>query len=286
MISTTPSSRTSSGVQASYSPEMPRWDALSCGTIPLVPASISSDSMQRHSTSTASTKPCHAEGMSDEVLRTSSQTLHFLVKTCSIGWIVSWKRMGVHILHAHNHISEVRIGPYLVDGYDPNTRTLYEFNGCYFHGCSHCKKDQDELGKVRKMHTVTKENTSKTRVTTWGSFGNTNSSPCRDQSPNWKSSLDKVNPPSFANIVGSPKNPPSSTLCWMIAFSDFWRSISMFHSIYTTISRKCHPSFVTPKSSSKTWDPSCNSTSESITCQTNPAVCSSVVWKLKKIMLS
>ena len=64
---------------------------------------------------------------------------------------------GVHILHARNHISEVRIGPYLVDGYDPNTRTVYEFNGCYFHGCSHCKKDQDELGKERKMHTVTKE---------------------------------------------------------------------------------------------------------------------------------
>ena len=40
---------------------------------------------------------------------------------------------GVHILHACNHISEVRIGPYLVDGYDPNTRTVYEFNGCYFH---------------------------------------------------------------------------------------------------------------------------------------------------------
>ena len=35
---------------------------------------------------------------------------------------------GVHILHAHNHISEVCIGPYLVDGYDPNTRTVYEFN--------------------------------------------------------------------------------------------------------------------------------------------------------------
>ena len=64
---------------------------------------------------------------------------------------------GVHILHAHNHISEVRIGPYLVDGYDPKTRTVYEFNGCYFHGCSDCRKDQDDLGKERKMHTETKE---------------------------------------------------------------------------------------------------------------------------------
>ena len=48
---------------------------------------------------------------------------------------------GGHILHARNHISEVRIGPYLVDGYDPKTRTVYELNGCYFHGCSDCKKD-------------------------------------------------------------------------------------------------------------------------------------------------
>ena len=63
----------------------------------------------------------------------------------------------VHILHKRNHISEVRVGPYLVDGYDPNTRTVYEFHGCYFHGCSHCKKDQDDLGKERKMHTDTKE---------------------------------------------------------------------------------------------------------------------------------
>ena len=63
----------------------------------------------------------------------------------------------IHILHGRNHISEVRIGPYLVDGYDPITRTVYEYNGCYFHGCSDCKKDQDELGKERKMHTETKE---------------------------------------------------------------------------------------------------------------------------------
>ena len=64
---------------------------------------------------------------------------------------------GVRILHARNHISEVRIGPYLVDGYDPNTQTVYEFNGCYLHGCSDCKKDQDDFGKERKMHMETKE---------------------------------------------------------------------------------------------------------------------------------
>ena len=63
----------------------------------------------------------------------------------------------VHILHAHNHISKVRIGTYLMDSYDPNTRTVYELNRCYFKGSSHCEKDQDELGKERKMQTFTKE---------------------------------------------------------------------------------------------------------------------------------
>ena len=67
------------------------------------------------------------------------------------------EKEGINILHARNHINEVRIGPYLVDGYDPISRTVYEFNGCHFHGWSDCNKDQDELGKKRKMHTETKE---------------------------------------------------------------------------------------------------------------------------------
>ena len=33
---------------------------------------------------------------------------------------------------------EVRIDGMLVDGYDTTTRTVYEFNGCYFHGCPKC----------------------------------------------------------------------------------------------------------------------------------------------------
>ena len=36
------------------------------------------------------------------------------------------KTEGIDILHARNHIGEVRIGPYLVDGYDPSTRTVYD----------------------------------------------------------------------------------------------------------------------------------------------------------------
>ena len=67
------------------------------------------------------------------------------------------KTEGIDILHARNHIGEVSIGPYLVDGYDPSTRTVYEFNGCYYHGCSVCKMDKDVIGLKRKQDTQTKE---------------------------------------------------------------------------------------------------------------------------------
>lgn len=31
-------------------------------------------------------------------------------------------------------------GRYYVDGYDENTNTIYEFNGCFYHGCLKCLK--------------------------------------------------------------------------------------------------------------------------------------------------
>lgn len=35
---------------------------------------------------------------------------------------------GKRILHKRNHGKEVRIGRYPVDGYDPDTKTVYEFH--------------------------------------------------------------------------------------------------------------------------------------------------------------
>lgn len=32
----------------------------------------------------------------------------------------------------------MQIGPYTVDGYDEETHTIYEFYGCYWHGCPTC----------------------------------------------------------------------------------------------------------------------------------------------------
>ena len=44
---------------------------------------------------------------------------------------------GDRIRHAFNG-GEVRVANMLVDGFDASTRVVYEFNGCFFHGCIDC----------------------------------------------------------------------------------------------------------------------------------------------------
>ncbi len=41
------------------------------------------------------------------------------------------------IQHCFNGL-EKKIGPYPVDGYCAETDTVYEFQGCWMHGCSKC----------------------------------------------------------------------------------------------------------------------------------------------------
>ena len=48
---------------------------------------------------------------------------------------------GVTIQHARNG-KEVRVGNFLVDGYCQQTETIYEFYGCFWHGCSDCYRRQ------------------------------------------------------------------------------------------------------------------------------------------------
>ena len=79
----------------------------------------------------------------------------------------------VYIKHARNYIGEVFIGPYLVDGYDPISGTIYEYHGCNYDGCSVCHMDDHtKLGQARKKHTKTKESHLKkcgyTLGTMWG----------------------------------------------------------------------------------------------------------------------
>ena len=35
-------------------------------------------------------------------------------------------------------MSATGLDSYFVDGYDPSTRTVYEFHGCLYHGCPRC----------------------------------------------------------------------------------------------------------------------------------------------------
>ena len=45
------------------------------------------------------------------------------------------KRDKVKILHKLNNQKEIRIGNFLVDGFCAKTKTVYEYNGCYYHYC-------------------------------------------------------------------------------------------------------------------------------------------------------
>ena len=41
-------------------------------------------------------------------------------------------------------LREYKIGTYYADGYDPETNTVYEFFGCYFHGCNQSTCNQEQ----------------------------------------------------------------------------------------------------------------------------------------------
>jgi hypothetical protein len=56
----------------------------------------------------------------------------YSVKGCI--WLSS---LNSNIRHAGNG-GEVTLGPSTVDGYDRESRTIYEFYGCYSHGCPDC----------------------------------------------------------------------------------------------------------------------------------------------------
>ena len=47
------------------------------------------------------------------------------------------KRDSIYIRHAKNG-GEISCGPYLLDGVCFETKTIYEFNGCLWHGCLKC----------------------------------------------------------------------------------------------------------------------------------------------------
>ncbi|XP_055355959.1 uncharacterized protein LOC129601230 [Paramacrobiotus metropolitanus] len=65
-------------------------------------------------------------------------------------WLEMLNRdLGGRIQHGRNG-KEVHIGPYYVDGYDAATRTVYEYNGCVFHGHPECTEEEDRSPFSRK----------------------------------------------------------------------------------------------------------------------------------------
>ena len=70
------------------------------------------------------------------------------------------------LAHAHNQgehtISVVRHKMY-VDGFDPTTQTVYEFQGCFYHECLTCFPHRDQLHRkhdnmsIRQIHQLTQD---------------------------------------------------------------------------------------------------------------------------------
>lgn len=75
-------------------------------------------------------------------------------------WLDWWNRRkeGLHIQHKLNVEREKKVGQYRVDGYDPITNTVYEFHGCYYHGCS-CDARHHESEKDQKRYQRTVKRT-------------------------------------------------------------------------------------------------------------------------------
>jgi len=70
-----------------------------------------------------------------------------MTSNIAIQWLkfISWSE-NIYIRHARNG-GEVKLGNYRVDGYSETIidnkifKTIYEFHGCYFHGCKKCFTD-------------------------------------------------------------------------------------------------------------------------------------------------
>ena len=66
----------------------------------------------------------------------------------ALEWLTNLNRKpNVTIRHANNggeHVILRGAKTYYVDGYDVNTHTVYEFNGCFWHGCPRCFPDRDK----------------------------------------------------------------------------------------------------------------------------------------------
>jgi hypothetical protein len=61
-----------------------------------------------------------------------------LSSTKAVQWMEYLSKINnIHIIHAGNG-SEMEIGPFRIDGFCDENQTMYEFHGCFYHGCPKC----------------------------------------------------------------------------------------------------------------------------------------------------
>ena len=65
------------------------------------------------------------------------------------------------INHKLNSGKEVRIGPYLVDGYCADTRTVYEYQGCWYHYCEECQIPSRNPATLKRQENARKRTQEK-----------------------------------------------------------------------------------------------------------------------------
>jgi len=72
--------------------------------------------------------------------------------SCSLEWL-EWQRQmkGVSNLKhiANSSLGEAKVGNYRADGVDVENKILFEFYGCYYHGCPKCFPNRNLLNKNR-----------------------------------------------------------------------------------------------------------------------------------------
>jgi DNA polymerase type B, organellar and viral len=90
--------------------------------------------------------------------------------TKSLEWLSYLELTIPSIKHIGNSITgEVEIANMRVDGFHKEKKTVYEFNGCYYHGCPKCYPDRNDLHTLFKqtlhhVYTLTKEREKRLRL--------------------------------------------------------------------------------------------------------------------------
>jgi len=108
-------------------------------------------SLQRHAERCAQGKTvidCPAERL--EVPQTAFEKAFFPKHTASpesLRWReqeAAWRKIHIHAACGHSGERFIERAP--VDGYDPKTRTVFQYHGCHWHGCRKCyPNDRDEI---------------------------------------------------------------------------------------------------------------------------------------------